>query len=61
MIERGHALGDIRGYTLMQLRTFSLAAVKARRRELAENLVSLRAARYEKSEYADFLRKLTDG
>lgn len=59
LIERGHSFTEIKHYTLSQLREFTAAAERARRRALADQLVNLRASQYEKHTYRDFLRKLT--
>ena len=61
LIERGHTLQDVRGYTLGQLRTFTEAAERAKRRELADQVVNLRAAKYPKQEFNAYLRVLTHG
>jgi hypothetical protein len=58
LIERGHSLGDVRGYTLAQLRAFTAAAEKSRRRELRDQVVNLRAAQYEKNDFAKYLKGL---
>jgi hypothetical protein len=51
----------VRGYTLGQLRTFTEAAERAKRRELADQVVNLRAAKYPKQEFNAYLRVLTHG
>ena len=58
MIERGHTLQDIRGYTLLQLRTFTEAAERARRRAMVDDLANLRAAQYDNGNYAKYLKAL---
>jgi hypothetical protein len=51
----------VRGYSLLQLRLFTEAAVRARRRELAELAIAARSAQYDKKGFRDHLRGLTDG
>jgi len=48
----------VRGYTLAQLRAFTAAAEKSRRRELRDQVVNLRAAQYEKNDFAKYLKGL---
>lgn len=59
-MQSGHALGCIKGYTLAQFRAFTEAAAQARRRWLAEELMNLRAAQFDATEYTAYLNKLTD-
>jgi hypothetical protein len=62
LIERGHTLADVRGYTLQQVRLFTQAALRARRRELAEDLFNARVAgMYDESGFTTYLGKLTRG
>lgn len=61
MIERGHSLEDIRGFTLHQLQSFSEAAMRAHRRGLADELSNLRAAQFDKNTYKAYRKALTDG
>ncbi|HDS1123499.1 TPA: hypothetical protein QDZ60_000768 [Stenotrophomonas maltophilia] len=53
-------MGCIKGYTLAQFRAFSEASALARRRHLAEELMNLRAAQFEGSDYSAYLNKLMD-
>lgn len=62
MIQRGHTLHDIRGYTLMQLRVFSEAAERARRRDMADDVINLRVAQFsDKNDFKTYMKALTDG
>jgi hypothetical protein len=54
-------LSEIRGYTLRQLRAFTEAGARARRRHLADLLSVMRAAEYDKKDFKAFMGKLTDG
>lgn len=45
----------------MQLRQFTEAAERARRRAMLDQVTNLRAAQFEKSTYAKYVRTLTDG
>jgi hypothetical protein len=45
----------------MQLQAFTEAAERARRRRLVDELFNLRAARYEKQHFTEYLNKLTHG
>ena len=58
MIEHGHSLQDVRGYTLGQLRSFTEAAERAHRRDLADQLATLKAATYPKKEFNAYLKAL---
>lgn len=58
-MERGHRLDDVRGYTLRQLRAFTEAAGRARRRELRDDVVNLRAAQYDKNGFKAYLESIT--
>jgi len=58
LIERGHRLSDIRGYTFAQLRAFTHAAGRARRRALRDAALSARAAQWERADWAAFVRAL---
>jgi gamma-glutamylcysteine synthetase len=59
LIERGHSFTEVKGYTLRQLREFTDAAERARRRAMVDDLVNLRASQYDKNSYRDYLRKLS--
>jgi hypothetical protein len=48
----------VRGYTLGQLRTFSEAAERARRRDLIDHAWNLRAAQFDKSGFEEHLKRL---
>jgi hypothetical protein len=61
LIQSGHALADIRGYTLHQFRAFTEAAARSARRRLADNLAIARVAQYERKDYEAVLRKLSHG
>lgn len=60
LVERGHSLSDVRGYTLAQLRAFSEAADRARRMELADTLTIQRAATYATADFNALLKRLTE-
>jgi len=51
-------MADVRGYTLAQLRAFTEAAERGRRRALRDQVVNLRAAKYDKKSFKDYLKKL---
>lgn len=51
----------MRGYTLMQLRAFTEAAERARRRGLVDQLSNLRAAQYDQKHFTDYLKALDHG
>jgi len=51
-------LSDIRGYTFAQLRAFTHAAERARRRALRDDSVSTRAAQYDKRDWTAWLLHL---
>ncbi|WP_144774210.1 hypothetical protein [Luteimonas sp. J16] len=60
LVERGHSLSDIKGYTLAQLRAFAKAGERARRMDLADQLTIQRAAaHYESKDISALLSKLT--
>lgn len=60
LIERGHSLSDIKGYTLAQVRAFAQAGERARRMELADQLTIQRAAaHYESKHVSELMKKLT--
>lgn len=40
---------------------FTEAAERARRRDLADQVVNLRAAQYDKNAFKDYLKKLRNG
>jgi hypothetical protein len=45
----------------MQLRAFTEAAERARRRRLADEVSNMRAAQYDKKHFTDYLKALSDG
>jgi len=62
LIESGHRWPDVLGFTLMQFRAFTEAAQRARRRNLADELVNIRAAaKYDGKGFKSYLKGLTDG
>jgi hypothetical protein len=48
----------VRGYTLRQLRLFTEAAERSRRRDRVDRLVDARAVKYQKREFASYLKAL---
>ncbi|MEO6518824.1 MAG: hypothetical protein ABIO17_07525 [Pseudoxanthomonas sp.] len=42
------------------MRAFTEAAERARRRSVADELINLRAAQYDKKHFNQYLKKLTD-
>lgn len=46
---------------MQQLRAFTEAAERARRRDLLDGVINLRAAQYDKSNYGKYVKTLTDG
>lgn len=58
LIEHGHVLSEIRGYTLRQVRAFSEAAGRAKRRAMADHAAIARAAQYDKKDFEAFMKKL---
>lgn len=59
LIEQGHSFSDIKQYTLGQLRAFTEAAERSRRRRLADDAVTARAAQYDSKEFSAYLKGLT--
>lgn len=58
LVERGHLLSEIRTYTLRQVRAFSEAAGRAKRRDMADSAAIARAAQYDKKDFEAFMKKL---
>lgn len=55
-------MSEIRGFTLRQLRAFTEAAERGRRRQLADLLSVARAAEhYDAKDFKAFMGKLTNG
>jgi hypothetical protein len=53
-------LTEIRGYTLAQLRAFTVASDRARKRRLVDEVMNLRAAQYDKNPFSKYLKGLSD-
>lgn len=51
-------LGEIRGYTLGQVRKFSDAAQRAHRRQLVDMGNVMRASTYDKNSFDAFMKQL---
>lgn len=58
LIQHGHVLGEIRGYTLGQFRKFSDAAQRAHRRQLVDMGNVMRATTYDKNSFGAFMKQL---
>jgi hypothetical protein len=58
LVRQGFALPDVLGMTLGQLRAYSQAAGRARKRDHADLLVLLRGAQYDQDTYAKLLNAL---
>ena len=60
-MDRGHSRAEIRYYTFAQLRRATQAAERARRRELRDMTVAIRAAsKYQSRDFRAFVRKLDE-
>jgi hypothetical protein len=53
-------LTEIRTYTLAQLRAFTEAAERARKRSRVDELMDLRASQYDGKTFSKYLKKLID-
>lgn len=60
LVGEGYALADVMGMTVAQLRIYSEAAMRRYRRKLKDRAVTLRAAKYDKSAFKAYLRKLDE-
>lgn len=58
LIQHGHVLSEIRGYTLAQFRKFSDAAQRAHRRHLVDLGNVMRATTYDGNSFGAFMKKL---
>lgn len=62
LLDRGHARTEVLGYTLAQFRAHLTAATRARKRDLRDAAVSMRAAQlYDKPGFAAYLKDLGNG
>ncbi|MRT52122.1 hypothetical protein FG478_00170, partial [Xylella fastidiosa subsp. multiplex] len=61
LIEHGHSITQIKGYTLAQLRAFSHAAGRAAARRQRDAAITLPAAQYAQSVFERYIAALENG